>query len=154
MNIVGASRLQHFLKNWRTPWEDIRKALHIAMTWTYYSAYVSYPIFLNTSHDLSYVKGRTILSVKKHLEECHAEIHLDTTYVQHPLRENYVSIMDLVNKQTIHKVNINQKEKIIYVRMFLGVQYVSQISTVDGTNFVPGILKGDDSQLCYQTTLT
>ena len=38
--------------------------------------------------------------------------------------------------------------------MFLGVQYVSQISTVDGTNFVPGILEGDNSQLFYQTTLT
>ena len=25
---------------------------------------------------------------------------------------------------------------------------------VDGTSFVPGILEGDDSQLCYQTTLT
>ena len=62
--------------------------------------------------------------------------------------------MDLVNTQTIHKVNINQKEKVNCVRMFLGVQYVSQISTVDGTNFVPKILEGDDSQLCYQPTLT
>ena len=62
--------------------------------------------------------------------------------------------MDLVNTQTIHKVNINQKENINCVGMFLGVQYVSQISTVDGTNFVPGILEGDDSQLVYQTTLT
>ena len=51
-------------------------------------------------------------------------------------------------------MNMNQKEKINCVRMFLGVQYVSQISTVDGTNFVPGILEGDDSQLCYQTKLT
>ena len=34
------------------------------------------------------------------------------------------------------------------------MQYVSQISTVDGTNFVLGILEGDESQLCYQTTLT
>ena len=30
---------------------------------------------------------------------------------------------------------------------------MSKISTVNGTNFVPGILEGDDSQLCYQTTL-
>ena len=49
---------------------------------------------------------------------------------------------------------MNQKEKINCVRMFLGVQYVSQISTVDGTNFVSGILDGDDSQLCYWTNLT
>ena len=62
--------------------------------------------------------------------------------------------MDLVNTQTIHKVNINQKEKIDCVRIFLGVQYVSQICMVDGTNFVPGILEEDDSRLCYQTTLT
>ena len=38
--------------------------------------------------------------------------------------------------------------------MFLRVQYVSQISTVDGTNFVPGILDRDNSQLFYQTKLT
>ena len=63
LNTIGASRVQHFLKNWRTPWEDIGKALRIAIAWTQYSAGVSYPIFLNTSQDLSYVKGRTILSV-------------------------------------------------------------------------------------------
>ena len=76
------------------------------------------------------------------------------TYVQHPLRENNVSIMNLVNTQTIHNVNINQKEHINCVRMFLGVHYVSGICIVDGTSFVPGMLEGDDSQLCYQTTLT
>ena len=62
--------------------------------------------------------------------------------------------MDLVNTQTTYKMNMKQKEKLNCVRMFLGVQYVSQISTVDGTNFVPGIIDGDDSQLCYQTNLT
>ena len=137
------------MKNWRTPWEDIGKALRIAMAWTQYSAGVSYPILGNTGQDLSYVKGRTILSVRKHLEECQAKIHLDTTYVQHPLRKKDVAIMDLVNTQTTYKMNMNQKEKINCVRMFLGVQYVSQISTVDGTNFVSGILDGDNSQLCY-----
>ena len=62
--------------------------------------------------------------------------------------------MDLVNTQTTYKMSMNQKEKLNCVRMFLGVQYVSQISTVDGMNFVPGILDGDISHLCYQTTLT
>ena len=47
-----------------------------------------------------------------------------------------------------------QQKKINCVRMFLGVQYMSQISTVDRTNFVPGILEGDDRHLCYQTILT
>ena len=110
-NTIGASGVQHFIKNWRTPWEDIRKALRIAMSWTQYSAGgVLYPILSNTSQDLSYVKGRTILlSVRNHLQEYNGKIHLDTTYVQHPLRKKYVSIVDLVNTQTIHKVNINKK---------------------------------------------
>ena len=94
------------------------------------------------------------MSVRKHLEECQAKIHLNTTYVQHPLYTKDVAIMDLVNKQTTYKMTTNQKEKLNCVRMFLGVQYVSQISTVDGMNFVPGILDGDISHLCYQTNLT
>ena len=57
--------------------------------------------------------------------------------------------MHLVNTQTNRKVTISQKEKINCVRMFLGVHYVNEISTVDGTSFAPGILEGDDSQLNY-----
>ena len=124
------------------------------MSWTQYSAGVPYPIFLNTSQDLSYVKGRAILATRKHLKECNEKIHLDTTYVQHPKHENDVSIMHLVNTQSNCKVTVNQKKNINCVRMFLGVQYISEISTVDGTSFVLGILEGDDSQLNYQTTLT
>ena len=33
-NTIRATRVQHFLKNWRTPTEDIGKTLHIAMSWT------------------------------------------------------------------------------------------------------------------------
>ena len=93
------------------------------------------------------------MSVRNHFKECNGKIHLDTTYTQHPLHENDVSIMDLVNTQTIHKVNINQKENINCVRIFLGVQYVSQICMINENSFVPGILEGGDSQLYYQTAL-
>ena len=141
--------MQYFIKNWRTPWGEIGKALRIEMTWTQYSDGVTYAILSNTSQDLSYVKGRTILSVRKHLEECNRKLHLDTTYVQYPLRENDVSILDLVNTQTIQKVNINQKEKVNCVRVFLGVQYVSQVSTIGGTNFVPEIL--EEATVNYST---
>ena len=76
-------------------------------------------------------------------------IHLDTTYAKHPKHENDVLIIHLVNTQTNRKITINQKEKINCVQMFLGVQYVSEICTIDGTSFVPGILEGDDWQLIY-----
>ena len=62
--------------------------------------------------------------------------------------------MYLVNTQINRKVTINQKEKINCVRMFLKVQFVSEICTVDGTSVVPGILERNDSQFNYQTTLT
>ena len=95
------------------------------------------------------MKGRTILATRKYLDECHRMIHLDTTYVLHLKRENDVSIMHLVNTQTNRKVTINQKEKSNCVRMILGVNYISEICTIDVTGFAPGILEGDDSQLNY-----
>ena len=111
-NMIGVTGIQHFIKNWRTPKEDIGKTLRIAMSWTRHSAGVLYPILSNTSQDLSYVKGRTILTTRKHLDKCHGKIHLDTTYVQHPLRKIDVLIMHLVNTQTNRNVSINQKQKI------------------------------------------
>ena len=38
INSVGASQIQHFFKNWRTPWEDIGKTLRVALAWTQYCA--------------------------------------------------------------------------------------------------------------------
>ena len=100
------------------------------------------------------MNGRTILETRRYLHECHGIIHLDTTYVQHPKRENDVAMTHLVNTQTTHKVNINQKEKINCVRMYLGVTWVSKICTTDGASFVPGVLEGNECQLNSKTTLT
>ena len=38
--------------------------------------------------------------------------------------------------------------------MYPGVQYVNEISTIDGAGFAPGILDGDNYRLNYRTTLT
>ena len=63
--------------------------------------------------------------------------------------------MNLVNTQTNRKVTINQKEKINCVSMYLGLNYIREICTTDGTIFRQGILEDDDDcQLNYQTTLT
>ena len=48
---------------------------------------------------------------------------------------------------------MNQKEKINCVQIYLGVQYVSDISTINGAGFVPGTLDGDNSRLYHRTTL-
>ena len=107
---AGVIRVQHFLENWRTLTEDIDKILCITMSWTQYSAGVPYPILSKTSPELSYVKERTILATRKFLNECNVVIHLDKTYVQHPKQMNDVSIMNLVNTQTMRIVKMNKKK--------------------------------------------
>ena len=124
------------------------------MSWTQYSAEVPYLILSDTAPDILYVKGTTILATRKFLNECNGVIHLNKTYVQHPKRINDVSIMHLANTQTMHKVTMNKKEKINCVRMYLGVQCVSEISIIDGASFVMGVLEGDNYQFNYQITLT
>ena len=98
------------------------------MSWTQYSAGVPYPILLNTSLDLPYVKGRTILATREHLDECHRKIHLNTTCIQHPQCKNDVLIMHLVNTQSNPKVNINQKEKSIVLECFQ--EYIMSVKSV------------------------
>ena len=111
INSVEASRIQHFLKNWRTPWEDIGKTLRVALVWTQYCAGVPYPILLKTKQNLSYVNGRTILETRRYLHKCHGITHLDTTYVRHPRQEKDMANMHLVNTQTTYKVTINQQKR-------------------------------------------
>ena len=150
ISTIGATRIQHFLKNWRTPEEDIGKALRIAMAWTQYSAGVLYPIFSNTTTDLSYIKGRTVLETRSFLNKVNGIIHLVNTYVQFLARRHDVLIMDSVNTQMIRKVTTNQKEKINCVRMYLGVQFTSEICTIHGDSFIPGLLEGARYRLNYK----
>lgn len=114
---------------------------------------------IKTSTNLSYVQGRTILATRKYLDNINSTIRLDNTYVQNQLQNNGILIMNLVNNQSMHKITTKQKERINYVWMYLGVQYISKISTVNGNGFTAGILDGnlDDTdldKLNYKTTLT
>ena len=52
LNTIGATRVQHLLKNWRTPNEDIGKTRRVSMAWTQYCAGAPYPILLKTKQDL------------------------------------------------------------------------------------------------------
>ena len=99
------------------------------------------------------MKGRTILATRKFLNECNEVIHLNTTYVQHPTRVNDVLIIDLVNTQTIHKVTMNQKEKINCVQVYIEVHNVSETCTINDDNFVPGVLDGKNIHLTTKQLL-
>ena len=73
-NTIGALGVQYFIKNWRTPKEDIGKTLRVTLAWAQYCAGVPYPIRLKTKQDLSYVKDRTIIETQKYFHKCHGTI--------------------------------------------------------------------------------
>jgi hypothetical protein len=57
---AGTGYVTHFLKNWRTPTEDIGKQLRIVYAWTAYQAGVAYPYLEHPERPLDYVSGRVI----------------------------------------------------------------------------------------------
>ena len=133
---TGTGRCLNFIKNWRTPTEDVGKTLRIVYAWTQYQAGVSYPLLEKTNTDLEYVQGRFVLETRAYLEEIDATIHLDVNYVQRSLRVNDVAIMEHANN---FDFTLIQMKRINCVRMYLGVTYISEISTICGNYLVNGI---------------
>jgi hypothetical protein len=63
---AGTGYVTHFLKNWRTPTEDIGKQLRIVYAWTSYQAGVAYPLLEYPEQPLDYVSGRVIPDMRKY----------------------------------------------------------------------------------------
>ena len=106
---------------------------------------------VKTNTNLSYVKGQTTVATRQYLDEVRAKIRLDITYVQHHLRKFDVAIME--QAQTMALTTI-QMERINCVRMYLGVEYISEICNTSGDGFVVGIMTGQTRNLEYKTTTT
>ena len=106
-----------------------------------------------------YKGGQSCLATAKYLDNINSTIRLDNKYVQNQLRNNDMSIMNLVYNQSIYKVATKQKECINCVQMYLCVQFIIEISTINGDGFATGILDGklkdnDLDKLNYRATLT
>jgi hypothetical protein len=54
---AGTGYVTHFLKNWRTPTEDIGKQLRIVYAWYAYQSGVSYPVLEHPDRKLDYISG-------------------------------------------------------------------------------------------------
>ena len=78
---AGTGYVTHFLKNWRTPAEDIGKQLRIVYAWTSYQAGVSFPLLENPDKELDYVQGRAIPAVRHFLSTIDGAIALNNTYI-------------------------------------------------------------------------
>jgi hypothetical protein len=147
---TGAGEVLHFIKNWRTPNEDIGKVLQIVYAWCQYQAGVSFPLLENPAEPITYLQGKVISLLREYLTKIDGKLTLDRTYIRKKLQTNDSAIMDIVRKLGFTAV---QEHRINCVRLFLGVMYLSEICSIDGTNLRYGISTGDNNHEEYIVTL-
>jgi hypothetical protein len=91
---AGSGYVTHFLKNWRTPTEDIGKQLRIVYAWTAYQSGVTFPLLECPERPLQYIRGRVIPGLRKYLDAIDGKILLHKKYIRNKLRVEDESIMD------------------------------------------------------------
>jgi hypothetical protein len=148
---TGAGEVLHFIKNWRTPNEDIGKVLRIVYAWCQYQAGVSFPLLENPAEPITYLQGKVIALLREYLTKIDGKLTLDRTYIRKKLQTNDSAIMDIVRKLGFTAV---QEHRINCVRLFLGVMYFSGICSIDGTTLRYGITTGDNNHEEYIVSLT
>jgi hypothetical protein len=147
---AGTGYVTHFLKDWRTPTEDIGKQLRIVYTWYVYQSGVSYPVLEHPDRKLDYISGRVIQGVRTHLTTIDGTIVLHNKYIGTKLRVNDKSIMEKVTELQFTK---NQQERINCVRLYLGVMYLIEICNLSGSELQPGIENNTHDINVYNVTL-
>ena len=147
---TGAGEVLHFVKNWRTPQEDIGKVLRIVYAWNQYQAGVSFPLLEQPDEEISYLQGKVIPSLRKYLSKIDGKLTLDRTYIRKKLRTSDIAIMDIVRQGEFTAV---QEHRINCVRLFLGVMYFSEICSIDGMNIRDGITTGKNETEEYVVSL-
>jgi hypothetical protein len=147
---TGAGEVLHFIKNWRTPNEDIGRVLRIVYAWCQYQAGVSFPLLEQPEEPITYLQGKVIPSLREYLSKIDGKLKLDKTYIRKKLRANDIAIMDIVRQAGFTEV---QEHRINCVRLFLGVMYFSEICTIDGTTIRDGITTGNNDNEEYILTL-
>jgi hypothetical protein len=147
---TGAGGVLHFIKNWRTPNEDIGRVLRIVYAWCQYQAGVSFPLLEQPEESITYLQGKVIPSLREFLSRINGKLKLDKTYIRKKLRANNIAIMDIVRQVGFTEV---QEHRINCVRLFLGVMYFSEICSIDGTTIRDGITTGHNNNEEYILTL-
>merc|ERR1711884_725047 len=64
---AGTAQIQHFLKHWRTPEEDVGKLIRIVIAWSQFYSGVSYSILECPTRPLPHLVGKFTISVRNYL---------------------------------------------------------------------------------------
>ena len=148
--VAGTGYVIHFLKNWRTPTEDIGKTLRIVYAWTSYQAGITTPLLEQTETNIAYIDGKVIPAMRKYLYEIGGSIVLNNTMIRPKLRLHDESIMERAIRMDLTLI---QMRRINSVRMYLGIMYLSEICNIEGDSLVLGIDNNSHNQEYYTTRL-
>ena len=130
--IASTGHVLQFLKHWRTPQKDGDRLLRIGLSWYQYQVGVLYPMLQNRSTNLSYAQGGFIpAGRRKYLHTIDATIKVDKPCIYPQLREaDIITIMEIASTMELTSI---QMKRLNQVRIHLVVMWVSEISTIGGT---------------------
>ena len=74
---ASASSVMHFIRNWRTKEEDLRKIIRCTYARAQYNAGVSFSLFEKPDIKLPHLCGTVVNSIQDYLSSIDAKIHLD-----------------------------------------------------------------------------
>ena len=134
----------HFIKNWRTPSEELGKFLCILFAWAIENAGVSFLILEKPDVPLPHHQGQVFPALCKALTTLSATITLDAAFIRSPNRENDVALID----ETLKLGWSDKKVKMVnVVREYLGVHFLSKVCRTNGISLQPMI---DNCTLHYR----
>ena len=134
----GLSKLETFVKHWRT---NTQSSIHlrIAVSWAQYTAGTSTPIFTNTQMRLPHLESIWLKDLRNFMNKNLIQLELDDNCITPLQRIGDAHIMDSLLTSNIPNTDI---KRINYVRLFLDVHTVSDISNATGTHLDEDLLHG------------
>ena len=108
----------HFLKNWRSPTEQIGKVTRAVYAWSQANAGVYFSLFDKPHIPVPHLQGKVITSIWAFLAKVNARITLDTAYIRQRLRTNDITIIETAMSMDLTK---NQLQRVNAVREYYNV---------------------------------
>jgi hypothetical protein len=127
----GISHVELLLRHLRAD-SPQGQLFRIAISWWQLVVGVSYTLLQNTSTVIPHLEANWLSALRHFLSETNASIHIDkiTSSLPQPLREGDQCLMDVI--LDLPDVSRSQLRAFERCRLFIGVMYLSEISTADG----------------------
>ena len=128
--------------------DDTSKAVKLLFHWYQTAAGISHPVLEMPNQSTEYVNSKWTNDLIRMLAKYHVKIKLPDTNIQKLQRFNDKFIMDDI-LSSISSTKI--RRQLNACRLFLQITFISELTNIDGTHLITGILKGDNSKMSTTT---